>query len=341
MKTYIYSFITAFLFCCATLNAQVPEDKSQWMHALPKETYICSLTIPGSHDTFTYNLDPLTGYWGKAQTKDIETQFKNGVRAFDLRPGWDSSAGCLVICHGILSCGITFTDALDKIEDLVFGTDEFAVVFVNREGGNVGDNKYIYEVEQNRMVGSSLYVQEFRPDLTLDDVRGRILIINRDDLGACGPTPFGAFAESYPGCGMTYLSVGGMTTSGGTRVCKFYVQDKDHYDRDSDWKKEKADYFDKTADDYFRERDYFTWCSNHTSAYCGHSGATMDYNENADKVNNYVANDYIPNHDRISEKGAWRGLGLVFMDFACETEVRSHNVYGVDLVNKLISVNFH
>lgn len=166
------------------------------------------------------------------------------------------------------------------------------------------------------------------------------LIINRDDLRACGDQVIGAFANDYPGAGVTELSVGGMKTSGGRVVCKFYVQDKDKYEKDSEWWDCKGKYFEDIADKYFRVKDYFTWCANHTSGWCGKYGATMDYNENADKMNNYVANDYIPNHPRLKEKGAWRGLGIVMMDYAGETEYGSHNVYGDVLVKALLDINF-
>ena len=66
----------------------------------------------------------------------------------------------------------------------------------------------------------------------------------------------------------------------------------------------------------------------------------MDYNQNSDKVNNYVANTYIPSLIKQREKGSWRGLGVVPMDFAGIHHYGFHDVYGDDLVKALINFNF-
>lgn len=137
MKTLdIKYFFAAFVifFAASALKAQ-NYDPANWMRDLPDSLYICSLTIPGTYNAFTYNCTSIASAWAKAQTKSIEDQFKCGVRAFDVRPGYDHIRFSLRIQHGFIDCGYTFEDGMKMIEELVEGTKEFVVMFVNREGG--------------------------------------------------------------------------------------------------------------------------------------------------------------------------------------------------------------
>ncbi|MCQ2152254.1 MAG: hypothetical protein MJY70_04270, partial [Bacteroidales bacterium] len=61
---------------------------NNWMASLPDSTLVCNMTIPGTHDTFTYQLDYefVTKYWWRTQTADVARQFDIGIRCFDFRP---------------------------------------------------------------------------------------------------------------------------------------------------------------------------------------------------------------------------------------------------------------
>lgn len=74
---------------------------------------IHEISIPGTHDTFTYNLSKVTGLWGKTQVFDLEQQLDAGVRYFDFRLG-GMNVSNLGFYHGFLCCEITLPKALDK-----------------------------------------------------------------------------------------------------------------------------------------------------------------------------------------------------------------------------------
>ena len=82
------------------------------------------ISIPGTHDSFTYNLSKVTGLWGKTQVFDLEQQFDAGVRYFDFRLG-GMNVSNLGFYHGFLCCEITLPKALDNIlvDPSKFGPD--------------------------------------------------------------------------------------------------------------------------------------------------------------------------------------------------------------------------
>ena len=347
------------LFICITISvcAFAWYDTARWMNELPDSTYICSMTLPGTHDTFTYNLG-ITASWGQTQTLDVCEQFESGVRVFDLRPvytkwtDYDEEGNVYnheinEIYHGKFSTDINTDEAFKSLENLVSTySSEFIIAIISIEcdsdSNTYPSTQAFLKEKEEGMKGNDLYVQEYRADLTLGEVRGKILIINRDDLPHSeGEELYGFFTNGFTGAYTeSYLTLNGRASSGGTPVMKYYVQDKDHYVRDYDFLTEKFAYFEKVADNYYADPDYYCLCINNTSGWCGESVVTMDYNENADVMNYYVSHTYIPNTPRYHVPGKWRGLGIVLMDFAGEKSYGSHFVYGYDLVCTLINLNF-
>jgi 1-phosphatidylinositol phosphodiesterase len=85
-------------------------DESNWMQGIPDGTLLSQLTLPGTHDTGTWDLqDFLTNAYYQAQSMDVPTQLAAGIRAIDIRVENDGcpspSSGCptanpLGIFHG-------------------------------------------------------------------------------------------------------------------------------------------------------------------------------------------------------------------------------------------------
>eukprot|EP00930_Biecheleria_cincta_P105847 TRINITY_DN9888_c0_g1_i11.p1 TRINITY_DN9888_c0_g1~~TRINITY_DN9888_c0_g1_i11.p1 ORF type:complete len:510 (-),score=82.75 TRINITY_DN9888_c0_g1_i11:16-1521(-) len=88
-------------------------DLLEWMKGLPDHLPIASVSMPGTHDTATFQLWPLPVSWqyvqayGQTQEWDLEAQFAAGVRFLDLRvrgDGW--------LYHGPLACALSLEQAL-------------------------------------------------------------------------------------------------------------------------------------------------------------------------------------------------------------------------------------
>ena len=180
--------------CLLTALAVCADD---WMARLDDHVYVDQLSIPGTHDAGTghgFDGGKINSSWGwlisiagpakygKTQDKNIGEQWDSGIRAFDLRPCVNGSS--LHIYHGILGTKVSFHDALAIIRDKVIAhPTEFAVVMMRHE--TEGDNDNSTWAEKMSEVLSSdefrPYLALFKPDLTVKDLRGKILILSRDN----------------------------------------------------------------------------------------------------------------------------------------------------------------
>ena len=66
-------------------------DRNNWMKDIMDDAKISWLTVPGTHDTTTFNLSDLTKAYATCQSMSIEEQLAAGVRAFDLRYRWENN----------------------------------------------------------------------------------------------------------------------------------------------------------------------------------------------------------------------------------------------------------
>lgn len=105
-----HNYTSAFSF---DLNETVHRD---WMSRMPDSVYINSLSIPGTHDTLTFNLTNTVVY--QCQNHDLATQLRAGLRYFDIRGRLLVSASfatpdpVIGIFHSHVYTGYTFQDVL-------------------------------------------------------------------------------------------------------------------------------------------------------------------------------------------------------------------------------------
>ena len=145
-----------------------------WMTGLNDYIYISQMSLPGAHDAATQSLTI-----GKCQDKDIAGLWDAGVRVFDLRPT-DSGNDC-TINHGTLATNTTLRAALTTITGRLstYGS-EFAIVLMRKEDG--GDS---WASKVAAVINSfSDYVIPFRTNLRLGDVRGKVIILSRDEFAS-------------------------------------------------------------------------------------------------------------------------------------------------------------
>lgn len=187
-------------------------SNKNWMSQLDGRLLLCDIAIPGTHDSGTSTVDYLSEFAALTQKLNIGKQFDAGIRAFDLRVRqWPLSPGGVELCHGPMSCNLSFLDAFRTIVKKVKGTGECAILFINTESNPLGSyldgwptplveilqtlllnrvvtirtseldeaktREYVRDIIKENLDESMLCL--YRPDLTLEEARGKIIIFNR------------------------------------------------------------------------------------------------------------------------------------------------------------------
>ena len=183
----------------------LPTPATDWLSMVRDETKVCKLTIPGTHDTMTGMgfYQPVLKYifntTAISQVSTLEEQMNSGLRFFDIRPvvSTDTIAKkkILRLTHGISELDITFEWTIDQLQSyLKAHPTEFFIVKLQFDNG-FEDQKDLYTLLSNVLhmpKYQGLFVENWRPDITVSEMRGKILLLSRYDL-----RPFNA-AFHYP-----------------------------------------------------------------------------------------------------------------------------------------------
>ena len=169
---------------------------NSWMTAIDDDTKIAMLTIPGTHDAAT---STCAGP-GKCQTLTISGQLEHGVRAFDLRPTMDNNSTLGNIYHSILDTGVSMGNAMEYFDSFLKAhPGEGIIVIMRYESerqifGSIAEDNYKTAMK-NFLWDSQIYqarMAAFNKSMTMKDLRGKILIISRNDL-----SPVSTFETAY------------------------------------------------------------------------------------------------------------------------------------------------
>ena len=210
----------------------VPTMADNWMKRLPEEAYVANLSIPGSHDTGTGNgfpgittsiYGPFGDKYARTQDKNLEEQWNLGVRAFDLRPCIKDSY--INVNHGIMPTKLRFDDALFFLRDrLRENPSEFVVIhLLHASAGD--DNSSAYGSRLLELLGRDDlkdFLAEFKSDLTVREMRGKILLLSRDQYA---DAPVGGFFRNWTGQIDWGAQTSGQIEGTGGRTAKLYMQD--------------------------------------------------------------------------------------------------------------------
>ena len=183
----------------------LPTPATDWLSMVRDETKVCKLTIPGTHDTMTGMgfYQPVLKYifntTAISQVSTLEEQMNSGLRFFDIRPvvSTDTIAKkkILRLTHGISELDITFEWTIDQLQSyLKAHPTEFFIVKLQFDNG-FEDQKDLYTLLSNVLhmpKYQGLFVDNWRPDITVGEMRSKILWLSRYDL-----RPFNA-AFHYP-----------------------------------------------------------------------------------------------------------------------------------------------
>lgn len=343
--------LIAMFVAVATVTLCHADD---WMARLRDNIYVDQLSIPGTHDAGTghgFDEGKINSSWswlislftnpanyGRTQDKNIGEQWDSGIRAFDLRPCVNGNS--LHIYHGILGTKINFHDALAIIRDKVIAhPTEFAIVMMRHE--TEGDNNNdTWGAKMNEVLTSDEfrpYLATFKPDLTVKDLRGKILLLSRDSYA---DQPLGGYVSGLSHEPELDQQKNGVINSslGSTKLCH-----QDYYDcSGNNGKQIKTDaitaLLDYSTTQSKRSDTSHIWFINNTSGYsktqslAGNNISTAEgYRDNAATQNAAVI-AYLAEHHGPT--------GIMFMDFAGTDKSDGKNVMSQSLTNAIIENNF-
>lgn len=304
-------------------------EADNWLTPMPDNVYVRSLSIPGTHDSATGD-GKLTSI-GRTQDLPFGELWDCGIRAFDLRPTVkkDGESYVLHIYHGMLGTNTRFDEALrllrDKLEE---SPGEFAIVIMRHESdANAG-----IQDRWPQLMGECLNSDElagclvkFKKNLTLGDVRGKILVMSRDNYN---DGPVGAYIRNWSHSDSFNDQKNTTFNYLGTIRENAIVQD--FYDCTNGAIDRKKTAITRLLDESARLNGS-AWVVNHTSGYTS-SIFTAGIQDCAAQTNGLVV-------DYLADSGHNGSTGIIMMDFAGVDKSDGYDVKGLALTKAVISQN--
>lgn len=189
------ALLMCMMVCVFAGLAAMPADAADvravnWMENIPDETKLSSMSIPGTHDSCTQNVD--MRYIFQCQDASIATQLKYGYRYLDMRLVLEKRSGqeTLVLKHNIARCKVSdspFSRTLtlaDVLKDVYAFLDEHPneTVIMCMKAENSKDDVAAVQKALYEMIDQAperWYLKNEIP--TLGAVRGRIVLATRFD----------------------------------------------------------------------------------------------------------------------------------------------------------------
>lgn len=291
---------------------------NNWITPLDNNIYVQQLSIPGAHDAAANSTSLLDV--GVTQGLTIQEQFDLGIRAFDLRPAWRDYDGILGmgefhgmwLYHGFTRTGISLDDALrfisGKLDD---ASGEFAILQLRHEvETGISDQKDPDRWVDDLYNSFTPYLNKiiaWRPDLTIGDCRGKMIVLTRDDYNN---RSLAGLISDWPENTSGTASI----ATGDAVSTDYYVQDLYSYNLGDGSVKIEAFENLMATTMQFSSQNYLNsrpWAMNHISGYSTviGIGGTQEYIWNAQQV-------ALPIQRAIAGTPNPGPLGMVMMDFA-------------------------
>ena len=344
--------LTLFLLFALAL----PQYAENWMKRLPDNAYVATLSIPGSHDTGTGNgfpgittsiYGPFGDKYARTQEKSFEEQWNIGVRAFDMRPAVKDDY--LNDNHGIMPTKLRFDDALYFLRDkLIENPSEFAIIhLLHASAGD--DNASNYGERLLELVGRDDlkdFFIDFKPTLTVREMRGKILLLSRDQYA---DSPVGGFFRNWTGQLDWNAQRNGQIVGASGATATLYMQDfaETHQEGALDQKVAAVrQLLDFSTKHVTSTASSIVWVYNFASAYSKTSrlyipfvvdeeiSSSDGYRDNAAHTNAAII-DYL--NDPSNTAGP---TGIILADYVGVNSSNGYETRGQELVDALIANNF-
>ncbi|MBQ1722780.1 MAG: hypothetical protein II034_03195, partial [Muribaculaceae bacterium] len=177
---------------------------TDWLSLVNDDTKVCKLSIPGTHDSMTGMgfYTPIVKYVSNimaiSQLSTFTEQMSCGIRFFDFRPvvAIDTLAEkaedrqILRLAHGFTEVNVSFEESIDWMQQyLKSHPSEFFIVKIQADNGM--ESQQNWTVLLNKVLSmpkyKGLFVESWHPDITVGEMRGKILWLSRYDLRPVNP----------------------------------------------------------------------------------------------------------------------------------------------------------
>jgi 1-phosphatidylinositol phosphodiesterase len=265
-----------------------------WMSKVDGTKRLTELTIPGTHDSATYDTIFMPA---QCQTMNFTDQLNSGIRFLDfrLKRGYDADDDhVLWFYHGTLGLNLHFGQVINMLVDfLQRHKNETIIMCVKNESDPSNESKQEKFYNDFNITISNNYPSFFYRENripTLDEVRGRIVFVKRFATGTVDSSKDGLnLFDKWPNDSTTPFENNGI---------KYYVQDN-YYS----WGSERADKFTEhvkpaliAAANGEKDRLYFNFSSG-----TGVSGGILPSSTrpiDLAKVVNPLFLDYLKSHQK-------------------------------------------
>lgn len=274
----------------------------QWMKNICGKTQLCKISIPSTHDSGAL----LGGEALQCQDINIKEQLNQGIRGFDIRLQAEPNKK-LGVYHSVAYQNITWEDNVlpDFIEFLQQNPSETLVVSVKCENNDVEGYAQLLAESVLDAKNIPYWVKDFRPDLTLDECRGKIVLLHRSKVAT----------DKYPGalCGIWDDNAtfemklqGADGTEGMTKIEDVY------YHESASLASHKADItFDNMTSAMNEPQESSKWFISFASATALPKNGPKDFSD-------------VVNASLIQKmQGVQKNCGIVLIDFAGDKDART------------------
>ncbi len=337
-----YTQKIAVLLLCVTIWSMQAMARN-WITSLRDDVYVHQLSIPGAHDAGTGEGFEHFYMSSFASTQDVslQGQWDSGIRVFDLRPTAvqkGKEKRYLKIYHGKAETKIRFDEAMRFLcEQVENNPGEFAIVVMRHEkDGEKKDVGNLWEVLMDSCLNAEEFknrLAPFRHDLTVGEMRGKVLVLSRDMYLGNKRLVGGYITRWSHSADIIAQKQGAINGKSSVEISPLYIQD--FYN----CSKGKLSTKLATMDTMFRESaktlsvttGVRTWVINHTSGYTK-SASANGYRRNAVSTNQMALRF-------LSSCKPGTPMGIVMMDFAGVDKSRGYEVKSLSLTQALVDNN--
>jgi len=339
MKKELWFCILGWLCCSCVVRAE------NWMGRLADDAFVAEVSIPGAHDAATGSgwagVKGLIGNkFAKTQDLDIQQLWDVGVRAFDLRPALHKRY--MSMNHGMVATDLRFEEVLTRMCGwLKANPSEFIIIHLLHAGDGdkvKGDyaSRLVEVLHRREYLG---YLADFKPDLRVGELRGKILILSRNNYSN---NPVGGIFYNWTGAADWNRQTRGRIVGKGGASGRVYMQDFSSTSFPGAINTKVAAVermLEFSSTHKASDSNSVVWVLNFASAYSkvlrlfGHSISTSNgYRDNA--VHTHAAFlRFLAAHPSGS-------TGIVLMDYAGVDKSHGYQVNGRLLVRAIIDSNF-
>ena len=312
------------------------ESGNNWITPLDGSIYVSQMSIPGSHDAATgEDMATIIGdMFAQTQEQTLQTQWNLGIRAFDLRPAiYKAIFGStheLWLYHGMTRVSISWATAMNTIKaNLTDHPGEFAIVLFRHEdestAGKDNNTTNFNTYMTNWVNANKAWIVEWRPDITIDECRGKLILISRFN-GSWDYGCFTGWSHDAAGSATTVRNASGLQT--GTMYVQDYYNPSSHETKFASIKK----YLDIAQTFHTNDALKNHWMLNHVSGYVG-SSTSNTYRANAAAQNPKVI-EYLNNRTYPGS------TGILLFDYSGAAKSGNYDVQGDIMLQTVIDNNY-